>query len=77
MNNHSPSSLNVDGKDKGRDYSMKEMKEMKGMKSNGQLNEYGGEFNGAEKISIFFEFVLSVISFFMKFRSVIKMLDIG
>jgi hypothetical protein len=73
MINHSPSSLKVDGQDKGRDCSMK------GIKSNGQLTEDGEGFDGAEKISIRsqnLDFILSVVSFFMKFRLVIKMPDI-
>jgi hypothetical protein len=70
INNHSPSSLNVDGKDKGRDYTMKEMK------SNEQLNKDGGDFDATEKISIISGFVSLIVPFFMKFRSVIKMSNI-
>jgi hypothetical protein len=67
----SPSSLNVDGKDKGCDYPLK------GMKSHGQLNEDGRGMNTAETISLIFEFVSSVVPFFMKIRSMIKISDIG
>jgi hypothetical protein len=49
---------------------------MQGMKNNEQLNQDSGGFGVAEKITMIFEFVSSVVPFFVKFRSMIKMLDI-
>jgi hypothetical protein len=70
INNHSPSSLNVDEKDKGSDYTIKRMK------SNRQLNKDDEYLDAFGKISIIFEFVLSFVLFFVKFKPVIKMSDI-
>jgi hypothetical protein len=55
MKNHSLSSLKVDGKDKGRDYTMK------GMKNNKQLNKDGRGFDATVKILIIFVFVSLVV----------------